>query len=97
MSIRFSEILCLLSLDMKITRGVKNMNKLQKTVNKIRKASFELEQMTKNTKLGKVFGDIVWIESQLKTCKDKERKQKLESLLIEERIHAILLENMEVK
>ena len=70
------------------------MDKLQKTVNKISRASFELDQMNKDTKLGRIFGDIVWIESQLKTCKDEERKQKLESLLIEERIHSILLENM---
>ena len=73
---------------------LKNMDKLQNIVNKISRASFELDQMTKNTKLGKVLNDIIWIESQLKTCKDEERKQKLESLLIEERIHAILLENM---
>jgi len=70
------------------------MDNLQNTVNKISRASFELEQMTKETKLGKVFGDIVCIESQLKTCKDEEREQKLEKLLIESRIEAILLEKM---
>ena len=70
------------------------MDKLKNIVNKISRASFKLDQMNKDTKLGKIFGDIVWLESQLKTCKDEERKQKLESLLIEERIHAILLENM---
>lgn len=70
------------------------MDKLQNIVNKISRASFELEQMNKDTKLGKVLNDITWMESQLKTCKDEERKQKLESLLIEERIHSILLENM---
>ena len=73
------------------------MDKLKNIVNKISRASFELDQMNKDTKLGKIFGDIVWLESQLKTCKDEKRIQKLESLLIEERIHSILLENMGVK
>jgi len=89
--------ICLVSLDMRKQQEIKIVDKLQNTVNKISRASFELDQMNKDTKLGKVFGGIIWIESQLKTCKDEERKQKLESLLIEERIQAILLENMEVK
>ena len=70
------------------------MDKLQNIVNKISRASFELEQMTKNTKLGKVLNDITWMESQLKTCKDEERKKKLEKILIESRIESILLEKM---
>lgn len=73
------------------------MDKLQNIVNKISRASFELEQMTKNTKLGKVLNDITWIESQLKTCKDEERKKKLEKILIESRIEAILLERMNLR